>query len=126
MRRSTRAETRLAVSAVSLAIALIVATAAGGSIIGLGIVNDLAALMERTTETTTPPALKRITTIQVRQFLSDVSATRAMDGLDDGFKNAADNATRFAEVAEEAGAGDERGRRRRRPGTNPRSLRPAL
>jgi methyl-accepting chemotaxis protein len=26
--------------------------------------------------------------VQVQQFLSDVSATRAMDGLDDGFKNA--------------------------------------
>jgi CHASE3 domain sensor protein len=26
--------------------------------------------------------------VQIQQFLSDVSATRAKDGLDDGFKNA--------------------------------------
>ena len=29
--------------------------------------------------------------VQIQQFLSDVSATRGMDGLDDGFKNAQDN-----------------------------------
>ncbi|RFO96587.1 diguanylate cyclase [Rhodoferax lacus] len=29
--------------------------------------------------------------VQIQQFLSDVSATRAKDGLDDGFKNAQDN-----------------------------------
>lgn len=34
-------------------------------------------------------------TFQVQQFLSDVSATRALDGLDDGFKLAADHAQAF-------------------------------
>ncbi len=29
--------------------------------------------------------------VQIQQFLSDVSATRAKDGMDDGFKNAQDN-----------------------------------
>ncbi len=34
-------------------------------------------------------------TFQVQQFLSDVSATRALDGLDDGFKLAAEHAQLF-------------------------------
>ena len=29
--------------------------------------------------------------VQIQQFLSDVSATRGKDGLDDGFKNAQEN-----------------------------------
>lgn len=33
--------------------------------------------------------------IQVQQFLSDISATRAQDGKDDGFANAAENAQSF-------------------------------
>ena len=33
--------------------------------------------------------------VQVQQFLSDVSATRGLDGLDDGFKLAGDNRTEF-------------------------------
>ncbi|MBX3735320.1 MAG: hypothetical protein KF715_01405 [Candidatus Didemnitutus sp.] len=39
-------------------------------------------------------------TIQVQQFLSDVSATRAQDGLGDGFKEAAEHARGFRESAE--------------------------
>ena len=35
--------------------------------------------------------------IQVQQYLSDISATRAMDGKDDGFKNAEENAQSFRE-----------------------------
>ncbi|MBI1207680.1 MAG: hypothetical protein GC191_10385 [Azospirillum sp.] len=37
----------------------------------------------------------RFDTVQVQQFLTDVSATRGLDGLDDGFKNAQDFAERF-------------------------------
>jgi len=39
-------------------------------------------------------------TIQVQQFLSDVSATRAQGGLDDGFKNAEEHARAFRAAAE--------------------------
>ncbi|RMF35522.1 MAG: hypothetical protein D6754_13140 [Alphaproteobacteria bacterium] len=39
----------------------------------------------------------QIATIQVQQFLSDVSATRGLDGLDDGFEKAAENARAFSE-----------------------------
>lgn len=35
--------------------------------------------------------------IQVQQYLSDISATRAMDGKDDGFQNAEENAQSFRE-----------------------------
>ncbi len=38
----------------------------------------------------------RFDAVQVQQFLSDVSATRAQDGLDDGFKSAEEFAVRFA------------------------------
>jgi methyl-accepting chemotaxis protein len=38
--------------------------------------------------------------IQVQQYLSDISATRAQDGKDDGFKNAEENAKSFQEALE--------------------------
>lgn len=38
-----------------------------------------------------------LATTQVQQFLSDISATRAQDGADDGFKNAEENAVIFKE-----------------------------
>jgi methyl-accepting chemotaxis protein len=37
----------------------------------------------------------QINVIQVQQFLTDVSATRGLDGLDDGFAKAAENAKQF-------------------------------
>ena len=37
--------------------------------------------------------------VQIQQFLSDVSATRARDGLDDGFKSAQDNYDAFLRAA---------------------------
>jgi len=106
MKRSIRAEARKAMLAVSVAITLIVVVAIGGSISGLGTVADLSASMDRTTNVTVPLALKvremQIATIQVQQFLSDVSATRGQDGLSDGFDKAAENAKRFAETSAEA------------------------
>jgi methyl-accepting chemotaxis protein len=39
---------------------------------------------------------------QVQQFLSDISATRALDGLDDGFKNAEESAAAFKKEIVEA------------------------
>ncbi len=38
--------------------------------------------------------------VQVQQFLSDVSATRGQDGLDDGFKLAADNQAAFVRAVQ--------------------------
>ncbi len=40
--------------------------------------------------------------IQVQQFLTDVSATRAEDGLDDGFEKAAENAAQFRQDMQRA------------------------
>ncbi len=42
--------------------------------------------------------------IQVQQFLTDVSATRAQDGLDDGFDKAAENAEQFRQDMQRAKA----------------------
>jgi len=42
----------------------------------------------------------QIAIIQVQQFLTDVSATRGQDGLDDGFEEAAKNAAEFAKLTE--------------------------
>lgn len=39
-----------------------------------------------------------LSTIQVQQFLTDISATRAQDGKDDGFKNAEENAVIFKDA----------------------------
>jgi methyl-accepting chemotaxis protein len=44
----------------------------------------------------------RLEVVQVQQFLSDVSATRGQDGLDDGFKAAAEHANAFREKLKEA------------------------
>jgi len=43
----------------------------------------------------------QINIIQVQQFLTDVSATRGQDGLDDGFEEAAKNAKEFADLLPE-------------------------
>ena len=42
-------------------------------------------------------AATKLAVVQVQQFLTDVSATRAQDGLDDGFSEAAKNAAVFNE-----------------------------
>ncbi len=39
--------------------------------------------------------------VQVQQFLTDISATRGRDGLDDGFEKAAENARRFEQALAE-------------------------
>lgn len=46
----------------------------------------------------------QISVIQVQQFLSDVSATRGLDGLDDGFQLAETNAAAFKEHLSSASA----------------------
>jgi methyl-accepting chemotaxis protein len=40
-------------------------------------------------------------TVQVQQWLTDISATRGLDGLNDGFDEAANHATKFHQVADE-------------------------
>jgi methyl-accepting chemotaxis protein len=44
----------------------------------------------------------KLDVVQVQQFLTDISATRAQDGLDDGFKVAQEFAERFEHDAETA------------------------
>lgn len=52
------------------------------------------------------PALNRahelkLSLVQVQQWLTDISATRGQDGLDDGFEKAAESARQFKRLAEE-------------------------
>ncbi len=43
----------------------------------------------------------KLAVVQVQQFLSDISATRGLDGLDDGFEEAEANAKRFRALVKE-------------------------
>lgn len=43
----------------------------------------------------------KLTVVQVQQWLTDISATRAQDGLNDGFDEAANNAEKFKEIISE-------------------------
>ena len=43
----------------------------------------------------------KLTVVQVQQWLTDISATRALDGLNDGFDEAENNATKFRALIQE-------------------------
>ena len=43
----------------------------------------------------------KLNVVQVQQWLTDISATRAAEGFDDGFENAEASANKFYELAEE-------------------------
>ncbi|WP_415907345.1 methyl-accepting chemotaxis protein [Oleiharenicola sp. Vm1] len=83
---------------------LIPATVLAALIVALAL---FASQVETTVRTGRERSLKlallakemQLHTFQVQQFLSDVSATRAQDGLDDGFKQAAEHAAAFREGA---------------------------
>ena len=67
-----------------------VATAAAG--LAAGDAHDLVATVQRV----------NIDIVQIQQWLTDVSATRAQDGLDDGFTEAADARARATKGLAEA------------------------
>lgn len=84
---------------------VVVAALAGQMIVGFIISRPAQAMSEqfKTYEKTSRQVLQlsalqkamQINVIQVQQYLQDVSATRGLDGLDDGFANADENATQF-------------------------------
>jgi len=51
----------------------------------------------------------KITVIQVQQFLTDISATRGLDGLDDGLDEAENNARKFRTLISELESLDPQG-----------------
>ena len=76
------------------------------------IVNSLlifrVILSNRQVNTVSYPAVSlanemELSTVQVQQYLTDISATRGQDGKDDGFKNAAENADKFKESLKKFG-----------------------
>jgi len=106
--RSIQAEAKLSGS---LQIGTIVLLAIAASVLGLvslTATRDLAHNLDRTQQQLLPlhtavQAL-RFDTVQVQQWLTDISATRALDGLDDGFDNAETFAKKFKADARTAGA----------------------
>ena len=84
---------------------LFVASIALG-MLGLKEISDLTDEIVRADEAVMPlqKAVEdmRYDAVQVQQFLSDVSATRAENGLDDGFKRAEESADRFSRDAKVA------------------------
>ena len=57
--------------------------------------NDGSQLLEREVPLLTKSHEIKLAVVQVQQFLTDVSATRGQDGLDDGYKEAEKNAQMF-------------------------------
>ncbi len=95
------------VGAVLVGIVIIMLFASG--VLGLSALQSLTSLsgnIARSGELVVPLQRAvldvRFDAVQVQQFLSDVSATRSQDGLDDGFKNAEDFAERFLSNIETA------------------------
>jgi len=62
-------------------------------------INKISAVTEDFTEVEVPILDKahslQLAVVQVQQWLTDISATRGLDGLDDGFQQAEENAQRF-------------------------------
>ncbi|MBF0297400.1 MAG: methyl-accepting chemotaxis protein [Oligoflexia bacterium] len=57
--------------------------------------NSATSLKDETSKLAILSKEMQINTIQVQQWLTDISATRGLDGLDDGFKMAKENAVLF-------------------------------
>ena len=73
---------------------------------GLVLITKNATMMDHAThiaERETPILEKahelKLATVQVQQWLTDISATRAQDGLNDGFDEAEKNAQRFRSLS---------------------------
>lgn len=83
---------------------------AGLAVIGTSISHELLHAVRESYQTIdlrVIPLLQKVGGIeldvtQVQQFLTDISATRGLDGLDDGYKKAEENAEQFAKDSEEA------------------------
>ncbi len=81
------------------------------SVLGIGgsmitIQNQEILAEARTLENNSIPILNRahelkLAVVQVQQWLTDISATRAQDGLDDGFAEAEENAQKFRKLISE-------------------------
>jgi methyl-accepting chemotaxis protein len=63
-----------------------------------------AEVMQKTLDLAVLQKAIQLDVVQVQQFLTDVSATRGLDGLDDGFAKAQEHAISFAANAAEARA----------------------
>ena len=87
-------------------------------LIALAVLVSSVNTVERDSETISEQAIPiinaghelKLSVVQVQQWLTDISATRGLDGLNDGFDEAANNAQRFRELVEKLGVLDPRNR----------------
>ncbi|MDH5657591.1 MAG: hypothetical protein OEZ34_16875, partial [Spirochaetia bacterium] len=74
-------------------------------IFGWMIMDNLNQEMDKLSEIENPVQIRikeiQISVIQVQQWLTDISATRGQDGLDDGFEKAKENAEKFHRLLNE-------------------------
>ena len=93
---------------VTLAIALLVVSVLAGQVlVDTLLLSDIrtlhtqsareATMARKTVDLATLEKNVQLDVVQVQQFLTDVSATRGLDGLDDGFALAEEHATSFAD-----------------------------
>ena len=97
--RTIQGQARLAGAALVCIVLVLFIAATILGVSSIRALNGLSASISRTDEFVVPLQRAvldvRFDAVQVQQFLSDVSTTRAQDGLDDGFKNAEEYARKF-------------------------------
>jgi len=84
-----------------LSVLLVLIVIGGGALIfnkSNDTINSAQRLVERTLPLLNNAHELKLSVVQVQQWLTDISATRGLDGLDDGFAEAAANAERFREL----------------------------
>jgi len=88
-------------------LAVIVAIEGGVLLAGnAAMIEQATQIAERETPILTKAHELKLATVQVQQWLTDISATRGQDGLNDGFDEAAKNADRFRSLIAELKALD--------------------
>jgi methyl-accepting chemotaxis protein len=89
-------------AALAFLLTAIIALESGIIIVGSSEISDQTSQLNETTI----PLLKnahrlKLSVVQVQQWLTDISATRGLDGLNDGFDEAENNAQRFRSLIDE-------------------------
>ncbi len=65
------------------------------------IINEAESIRNKQVKTLNKAHQLKLTVVQVQQWLTDISATRALNGLDDGFTEAENNAAQFKMLIQE-------------------------
>ena len=105
--KNLKAQVSLAVTAVLGVVALLCVAIMGVGLTGYTNMNRASGNLSRMTDHFVPLAQAvndiKVDIIQVQQFLQDIAATRGLDGLDGGFKEAAVYAEKLTQDIAKAG-----------------------